>query len=411
MRHKAFYINTAWQYMLTMVRYLLPLIVMPYLTRVLEPSGYAVYAYVAAFMGFVQVFVDFGFNLSGTKSIARASDADEENRIVGAITQARLLLCCIVGVCCGAISVFLPIIRENPLYSILAFIAVCGRGVAPDFLFQGKEKMGPITTRYLVSKGTSTALTFLMVHSFADILWVPLLDILASGIALVWSFAVARRMFGTRLVRVSFAESMAELMRSGYYCLSNMASASFTGLTTLIIGLAVVDPVQIAYWSVAMTAVSAVQALYAPITNSLYAHMVANGDFGFARRIALLSAPVMAVGVTAFVLLSDAIVAIIGGDEYMAGSYVVRGLSPVLVFSFYGMYFGWPVLGALGRVKELTATTFLSAAFGICALVCAWSFGGASLTAFCISRSMTEVLMCGLRMVACYRALRGVGRT
>ena len=58
--HTSFYKNTVWQYGLQLIKYLFPLITLPYLTRVLEPEGYAFYAYVVAFMAFAQVFVDFG---------------------------------------------------------------------------------------------------------------------------------------------------------------------------------------------------------------------------------------------------------------------------------------------------------------------------------------------------------------
>ena len=63
-QHKRFYSNVVWQYGLQIVKYIFPLITLPYLTRVLLPEGYAIYAYVVSFMTFAQTFVDFGFNLS-----------------------------------------------------------------------------------------------------------------------------------------------------------------------------------------------------------------------------------------------------------------------------------------------------------------------------------------------------------
>ena len=124
--HGAFYKNTVWQYGLQIAKYLLPLITLPYLTRVLEPDGYAFYAYVVSFMTFAQVFVDFGFNLSGTKRIVKARSVDDENRVVGAVTEARLMLCVLAGFAIMIIASFLPITKGNLLYVFLAFVAVCG---------------------------------------------------------------------------------------------------------------------------------------------------------------------------------------------------------------------------------------------------------------------------------------------
>lgn len=243
--HAIFYKNIIWQYGLQIVKYLFPLITLPYLTRVLEPQGYAVYAYVVSFMAFAQTFVDFGFNLSGTRKIAAAKSVDEKNCVIGAVTQARCILCVVTFVVVFVVASFIPITATNMTYTMLAFVAVCGRAMAPDFVFQGHENMGPLTTRYFVSKGVSTALTFVFVHSIADIIWVLILDILSSAIALGWSFTSANRLFGTTISKVTIKEAFEELKVSGLYCFSNMAAQVFTGFTTLLIGVVIADAIQI----------------------------------------------------------------------------------------------------------------------------------------------------------------------
>lgn len=409
MSHKSFYKNTVWQYGLQIVKYLFPLITLPYLTRVLEPEGYAFYAYVVSFMSFAQVFIDFGFNLSGTKKIARAESVAEENCIVGAVEQARLVLCVIAGITVMIIASLLPITRGNLLYVFLAFLAVCGKGLVPDFLFQGHEHMGPITTRFLVSKCVSTVLTFVFVHSMTDILWVPVLDILSNGIALVWSFAAARRQFGTGIDFVPMRVALAELKTSGLYCFSNMSAQVFSGFTTLLIGVVITDPAQISYWSLSMTAITAVQSLYSPIVNSLYPHMVNTGDYMFARKLSLIALPAVLVGTITFAFLSKFIMLVLGGEQYLAGSWVLVWVSPLLVLSFFGMLFGWPVLGAVGKVAEVTRATVISAVFCIVALLGVSFAGVATLRVICVIRCITEALLLGIRFYYAFPVLQGKG--
>ena len=405
--HTLFYKNTVWQYGLQIVKYLFPLITLPYLTRVLAPEGYAFYAYVVSFMSFAQVFVDFGFNLSGTKRIAKACSVGEENRTIGAVTEARLLLCVVAGVVVMVIASFLPLTQGSLTYVFFAFVAVCGKGLVPDFLFQGHEDMGPITTRFFVSKSISTVLTFVLVHSMDDIMWVPVLDILSNGIALVWSFAAARRRFGTTVACVPPGEVLAELRASGLYCFSNMAASVFSGFTTLLIGVVVTDAAQVAYWSLAVTAVSAVQSLYSPIVNSLYPHMVNTGDYRFARKLSLLALPTVLLGTVLFCLLSSLIMLVLGGEQYLGGSWVLMWVSPLLVFSFFAMLFGWPVLGALGKVAEVTKSTVISALFCIASLLIASFAGVADLRVVCIIRCATEALLFGIRFYYALPVLRG----
>lgn len=397
-QHKRFYSNVLWQYVLQIVKYIFPLITLPYLTRVLLPEGYAIYAYVVSFMTFAQTFVDFGFNLSGTKRIAGAGDVEEENRAIGAVTEARLFLGVVVGVAVALIAWSIPITHENMGYTMLAFVAVFGKALAPDFLFQGHENMGPLTTRYLVSKGVSTVLTFVMVRSIDDILWIPVLDILSSAIALAWSFVSARRMFGTTIEPVPLGEAFAELKASALYCFSNTASVVFSGFTTLLIGIVITDKAMISYWSLAVTAINAIQSLYAPIVNSLYPHMVRGGDYGFVRKLLLISIPVLLAGTTAFAALSDVVMLALGGGEYLAGSWVIAWVSPVLLFSFYATMIGWPILGASGKVAQVTYTTVGSALFCITSLLMASAAGIASMQAICITRCLTEATLCASRV-------------
>lgn len=396
--HASFYKNTAWQYGLQVAKYLFPLVTLPYLTRILKPEGYAFYSYVVSFMAFAQVLVDFGFNLSGTRRIAKSVSIEEESRVTGAVEEARALLCVLVGAIVMLVASFLPLTRNNLLYVFLAFIAVCGKGLVPDFLFQGHEEMGPITARFFVSKSISTVLTFVLVHSVDDIMWVPLLDIASNGIALVWSFMSAKRKFGTSLKLAPLHEVLGELKSSGMYCFSNMAASIFSGFTTLLIGVVVTDASQVSYWSLAMTAVSAVQSLYSPIVNSLYPHMVYTGDYRFAKKLALLALPVVLVGAVMFALLSGIIMLVLGGEQYLSGSWVLVWVSPLLVFSFFGMLYGWPVLGAAGRIAEITRTTVLSALFCVVSLLAICFVGIRDLRVICLIRCATEALLCGLRI-------------
>ena len=397
-QHKRFYSNVVWLYGLQIVKYIFPLITLPYLTRVLLPEGYAVYAYVVSFMTFAQTFVDFGFNLSGTKRIVAAGSVKEENRVIGAVTEARMALGVVTGVAVAAVAWFIPITHANMVYTMLAFVAVFGKALAPDFLFQGHENMRPLTTRYFVSKGISTALTFVVVHSIDDILWIPVLDIFSSVIALAWSFISAKRMFGTTIAVVPLSEAFAELRASAVYCFSTMASVVFSGFTTLLIGVVIIDKAMVSYWSLAVTAINAIQSLYSPIVNSLYPHMVKGRDYGFARKLLLVSIPFLVLGTIAFAMLCDVVMLVLGGEEYLAGSWVIAWVSPVLLFSFYATMAGWPILGASGKVVQVTYTTVGSAIFSIVSLLAVSAAGVANMQVICVIRCLTEAIMCVSRI-------------
>ncbi len=406
-KHNTFYKNTLWQYGLQILKYLFPLLLIPYLTRILGTEGYAVYAYVLSFMGVVQTIADFGFTLSGTKKVVDLrGDTAALSRLVGAITVARLMLLCGLFFCVMVVTRFIPIMAENTVYVIWAFFATAGRTVLPDFIFQGNERMGPLTTRYFASKGVQVALTILLVRGPGDLILVAVADVLSEIVDIAWSYRAQKRMFGVGIARPTFKESFEELRVSAIYCVSNVSSSLFSGFTTVIIGLAITSKTDIAFWSLTLTTVNAVQSLYTPIANSLYPHMIKNRDFGFARKLALVALPVLVLGIVAYCALSKPIMLVLGGPEYVGGAHVMWMISPIFIFSFYGILIGWPVLGAMGHVKELTVSTLFTGIVNVVSLLALYLAGLITLDVICVARWGCDALLLLIRVFMLWRAAR-----
>lgn len=380
---------------------------MPYLTRVLGTGGYAGYAYVLSFMGIVQTLADFGFMLSGTKQVVDLRDNCEVlSRLLGSIELARLLLA--AGLCAVVVVVsqFIPLLWDNMGYVLIAYVSTVLRALLPDFMFQGFEDMEPLTTRFFAAKVITVGLTLLVVHGPQDLLLVAVADALGGLVALIWSFMTVRTRYGVWVSFGGFRNALAELKRSAVYCVSNIGTTLVSGFTTFVVGIVLTDPTEIAYWSLALTTVSAVQALYSPISSSLYPHVVAHRDLGAVRKMAIMAAPALLVGTVAYCLLSPQVFFLLGGQGYVAGSWVMVALSPVLPLSFYSILIGWPVLGALGKVNELTASTVASGVINAALLLAMALLGRSSLLAICVIRCIAEVALLGTRGFALIECLR-----
>jgi PST family polysaccharide transporter len=399
--------NIIYQYALQIAKYLFPFITLPYLTRVLGPDTYAIRAYVLAAMVFFQVFLDYGFNSRGTKIVAEFSnDSSRVAQETSAIVILRLCLCVVGTIALIPITMCIPILHDNALYVAIAYVGVCFKAGLPDFIFQGFQEMGIITKRFVLSQSVAMVLTFVLVHGPQDILWVPTLESLASFIAFVWSWHNVLGTRGIHLCRVSSSYLTSAFRQSSAFFLSNAASTAFSALTTLMIGILIADQAQISYWSLATTAVSAIQSLYTPITNSLYPHMIVSKDFQMLKRLLIAGMVAVTVGTVAFALLSDVVMLVLGGREYLAGSYIVAMLAPVLWFSYPGMLLGYPVLAALGKVKWLTTSTVASALFHVAGLALLAATGMFTIEAICILRCCTEAILAVLRSVFAWRSWR-----
>ena len=147
-------------YLMTFSSLALPLFTLPYLTRVLSKESYATVAYVKSSMTYIQLIIDFGFILSAVKDISSAEGkSDRIGRITGQTIVAKLILSVFALGVLLVMSATIGILRENPLYVSLSFIAVVVTALLADFLFRGIEKMHYVTLIYVASKSISASRT------------------------------------------------------------------------------------------------------------------------------------------------------------------------------------------------------------------------------------------------------------
>lgn len=393
--------NTVMLYLMNIAKILFPLITLPYLTRVLSVESYGAVTFVKSYMVYIQLIIDFGFILSSVKDIVEAnSDNNKIGVIAGQTILAKIILSAASLVITLALSIFIPLLKENILYTLFSFIVVALSSLLMDFLFRGIEKMHVITISFVIMKLISTGLTLIFVKSDADILWIPVLDILSSIIAIVFTWKQVDK-YGIKIKIITIKKSFQMIKESSVYFLSNIATTAFGALNTLLIGV-VMDSTQVAYWSVSLQLISAVNTMYSPIVNGIYPQMVREKSLLLIKKIIYIFMPIILMGCIIFFVAAKYIVLIISGEQYLHSATVIRYLIPVLFISFPGMVLGWPTLGAIGKAKETTITTTITAVVQILGLFILILINRFTLINIAILRCITELLMLILRARYCY---------
>jgi PST family polysaccharide transporter len=136
-----------------------------------------------------------------------------------------------------------------------------------------------------------------------------------------------------------------------------------------------------------------VQQLYSPITNSLYPRITRTRNFSEHKKFLMLGTPLITGCAFLIILLREPIMFVIGGQEFVAGSYVLAMVCPVLIFSYAAVMLGYPVLAAVGKSKQLTFTSMTSAGFHILGLFLLVVSGNFSIEAVCVLRCATEAVL------------------
>lgn len=397
--------NTMMLYGMSIAKIVFPLLTLPYLTRVLSVESYGVVSYVKAVMQYMQLVVDFGFMLSGTKDIVNAkNDHEKLEKEVGNILLARVLLATAAFVALLGMIAMIPLLRANIGYTLLAFVTVFLSVFLFDYFFRGIEKMQVITLRFVTMRGIATALTFVFVHSDKDILFVPLLDAVGSLVAVILVFVELKK----ENIKIHFSgvsTAWKKLKNSFVYFASNMATTAFGALNTLLIG-AFLPATEVAYWSVCMQLIGAVQTMYTPITDGIYPEMIKTKSWKFIKRLLMIFMPIVFAGSAFSIAVAPYVLQIVGGEQYVAATSLFRTLVPVLIFSFPGIVLGWPTLGALDKAAQVTKTTILSAVVQVASLLLLIATGHFTVMWIAIFRCVTEFVLMASRGWYCWKYRR-----
>ena len=161
---------------LQVANYVFPLITLPYLARVIGVDKFGEIAFASAIIVYFQTIVDWGFNYTATRDIAKNKN---DRRIVSDIfctvmvAKFLLLLGCslIFAICIYSI----PYLFERRLLLCITFMYLPGHILFPDWFFQAIEKMKYITLLNVFSKFIFTVLVFLVIKDEEDYIYQPLL--------------------------------------------------------------------------------------------------------------------------------------------------------------------------------------------------------------------------------------------
>ena len=377
---------------LQVLNYLLPLVVLPYLTRVIGLELYGMLAIAHAIILYFQTTVDFGFPYTGTREVAKnQQDTIALSRIFWTITGSKVLIMLVMFLLLCILIWTIPYFSQYSLLLIFTFLTIPSRIFFPEWFFQGMEKMKFITIINIVSKVVFTLLIFVVIRKQSDYLLYPLLlaaGNLVAGVASVW---IIVRSFGIRFHLPSFKAIFDSIRGSYDVFLNQLLPNLYNSLSILLLGF---------WWGNAAAGIFDAANKVIILSNRLlqvlsrvfFPYLTKNLDkHHHYLRISLGLSLVLVLGYLGF---AGIIVRILYAPEFEAAKHIIRimAITPVL-FTLMNV-FGTNYLIIVNKEKILRNITLISSAAGlVAALVLISNFAqtGAALT-LVLSRAMIGVL-------------------
>jgi len=364
---------------------ILALVSIGFITRYLGRDGFGDYATILAFFSFFSAILDLGLYQVATREISR-KDADEK-KIIGSVFTLRLVSSLVVLIIAPILILFLPYsqeVKNGILIIAVAYIASSSYMVL-NGIFQKNLRMDKVATTELIGKIIQVAFIFLAVMNN----WGFTAIILSLLINMVFAFFLVL-FLSRKYVKFSLNFNLEYWKKFLKMSLPMGISAFVTFLyfkmDTIILSI-LKGSEAVGIYNMAYKIIENITFFPAMIIGlvlplfSMYIFTDKKSFKKIADKIAKIFFLIIVPLVVGVLFLSEDIINIIGGSDFVISANVLRLLIFALAFIFFGHFFNTILLSANLQGKLMKVLAFC-AAFNIglnLVLIPAYSYTGAAI--------------------------------
>lgn len=363
--------NGLWLYALQFFNLIVPLLTLPYITRILGASSYGIFSIALNIVAYLQVVVEYGFGMSATRKVATGLDNNDLNRTFTTVVSGRILL--LLG-CIAIAAIYILCNTDNTTlcgsFAIL-MLSLLGYCVQMNWIFQGKEDMKYISIVNVLGRTISTILIFVFVKNAHDLLLYSLLYSISPFLSGFIGLAIAKKRYKLKFVKVKFHDVLNELKDGFYVFTTQLSSKVFGSIGITFLGI-FANSYEVGTFSAIQKIPNIMILLWTPISQIIYPIVSKSFINGFSQGLSYVLSLrkkllVLFSAISIAVCLSSRfIVQLLFGAEYAPYSVWLIPLSLWLIVSIDNNLWGIQILLGSGHDKEYGEAF----AIGVVATVC-----------------------------------------
>lgn len=342
--------------------YLIPLATLPYLVRTLGQTQFGVYGLAVAFSGYVQILLEYGFWLSGTRrAIPLLGDEEALSRLYWSIHGAKILLLLLAAIPMVVAVLVVPSLREGAGVIALLTVAAAGSSLFPVWLLQARGKLNNLAHIALGIKLSNFAV-FFVVQGPEDLPRLGVFLVLQSWChGLVGQF-VALRGIALRRPQIGWVgDSFRQIGRDFPIFASQLGGLLVANTTTVVLG-AVAGPATLGGYLVADRVARAASSLTGPVSQAalpISARLFHEGPvaaaFAFLRKFFWTAGGAIAAGCALLYWFAPVAVRFVSGGADSQSEECLRIMSIFPLLVFLNNLLGSQILLNLNRDKTIFA--------------------------------------------------------
>ncbi|MFO0358014.1 MAG: flippase [Sphingobacteriaceae bacterium] len=361
----------------TVLKIVFPLLVFPYVSRVLEPEGIGRINYAEAFASYFVLFSSLGIPIYGLREIAKyRSDLTVLRERLGGILCINFFFVILSYLVLGCLLYFQVIRKENNLILINSSLILFSL-IEMEWYFQGTENYKFITIRNLILKTITMVLIFTTIHSKDDVLFYAVLMVVGIGGNSLFNFFYIMRSHGKAIlgmINLSFIKKAFSQHFKTIVITSTMALAGsiYLSLDVIMLGQISSDT-QVGLYSASMKIVrviiTVVMALSTVLLPRASFHVMNEEMEEFKKLIKLsfdficfLALPCMA----GMLVLSKPIIFMFSGNNFLPAHHVIEILSVLTILVSLNNLLGMQILYPLNKERIFLVAIIFGAIINVC---------------------------------------------
>lgn len=391
--------NGIWLFVLQVFNTVVPMITLPYVTRILGASGYGDFSLALNWILYFQVIVEYGFGYWGARKVATTGREQLQNTFSRIIT-ARIVLLLFSFVAMCIVYAFSGKELSHFICMCILFLMVLGVTFQLTWLFQGMQDMKFITMINAASRTISVLLIFALVKHAGDVYLYCFLYSCTYILSAVIGLYMANKMYGLKVRLCGFKDAKSALVEAWPLFISQAMSKVLSGFGVTVLGMTATSSA-VGIYSAVYKIPYTMALFFNPISQATYPDISAafskSKETGYKRvkKIAALVVPLFAGAAVIIALFHHPIVWLLFGDEYANNSIILVPLAAWFVLSVINNFLGIQILVASGHQKEYSNAFWVSAICSVILYVVLGKLWGLFGIAFstCIAELLLTILL------------------
>jgi len=369
-RHKTLVDNFNFMSILQISQILMPLLIYPYLIRVLGKETYGVVAYSNAIVAYLLTLINFGFNISEIKEISVLRDQKGKvSEIVSSvlIIRALIFVAAIIVLIVGVFSI--PFLREHKWLYLAYSGLLINAALNPGFYFLGIEKMKFITFITIIANLIFLVLTLVLVRRPSQYVLVPLFTSIGSLIGTIIGLYI---MFARERVIFVFqkADALKAHFKESLPFFTARVSVLVIDKTNFILLGSFVGYAEVAYYDLAAKFLAVMQTPVNVFVQVLFPNVSRTRNISLVLRTIKILLVFYILGYFSLFFIGEPLIKIIGSPELIPSKYVLYILAISALTDLVSTLLGTPGLLAAGHKVEYNKSIIYSSFFyGIFVLI------------------------------------------